>query len=151
LAQRFEAELALGRHAELVGELEQLIFEHPLHERFREQLMLALYRSGRQAEALDVYRRTRESLVEEFGIEPTPALHELERAILTQDSALDLDRAARSTGVEEPDRALLVLPSGDDELERLLGIAQRLATLPGRELIVARMVEHESELESAAF
>ena len=151
LAQRFEAELALGRHAELVGELEQLIFEHPLHERFREQLMLAFYRSGRQAEALDVYRRTRESLVEEFGIEPTPALHELERAILTQDPALDLDRAARPTGLEEPDRALLVLPSGADELERLLAIAERLATLPGRELIVARMVEDENELESAVF
>jgi DNA-binding SARP family transcriptional activator len=72
LEQRIEAELALGRHGELVGELEQLVFEHPLRERFRGQLMLALYRSGRQAEALEVYRKTRAALVDEFGIEPTP-------------------------------------------------------------------------------
>ena len=76
---------------QLVGELEELVAEHPLRERFRGQLMLALYRSGRQAEALSVYRRARETLVEEFGIEPTPALRELERAILTQDPSLDLE------------------------------------------------------------
>ena len=63
LEQRIEAELALGRHRELVGELEQLVAEHPPQERFRAQLMLALYRSGRQAEALDVYRSTREALM----------------------------------------------------------------------------------------
>jgi len=94
LEQRIDAELALGSHAELVGELEQLVAEHPLQERLRGQLMLALYRSGRQAEALDVYRATRDRLVEELGIEPTPALHQLERAILAQDSSLDLEQAA---------------------------------------------------------
>ncbi len=63
----------------------QLVAEHPLRERFHGQLMLALYRSGRQAEALGVYRLAREALVAEFGIEPTPALRDLERAILSQD------------------------------------------------------------------
>ena len=90
LEQRIEAELGLGRHAELTAELEQCVNEHPLRERFRAQLMLALYRSGRQAEALAVYRRTREKLVEEFGIEPTAALRRLEHAILAQDHSLDL-------------------------------------------------------------
>ena len=69
LEQRIEADLTLARHADLVGELEALVAEHPLRERFRGQLMLALYRSGRQAEALDVYRSTRRVLVETFGID----------------------------------------------------------------------------------
>jgi YVTN family beta-propeller protein len=86
---RIEAELALGRHAELVGELEALVREHPLRERLRGQLMLALYRSGRQADALASFRQARGSLVDELGIEPGRALQELERAILTQDPALD--------------------------------------------------------------
>src|SRR3954465_6748788 len=87
---RIEAELALGRHAQLIAELEALVRRHPLRERFRGQLMLALYRSGRQADALDAYRRTRPSFVEELGIEPGPALRELERAILAQRPSLEL-------------------------------------------------------------
>jgi DNA-binding SARP family transcriptional activator/tetratricopeptide (TPR) repeat protein len=87
---RIEADLALGRHAELIGELEGLVADHPLRERLRGQLMLALYRSGRQAEALEVYQDTRRVLVEELGIEPTRAVHDLERAILVQDPALDV-------------------------------------------------------------
>ena len=70
LEQRVDAELALGRHRELVAELYELAAEHPLHEPFAARLMLALYRSGRQADALDVYRRTRDRLVADFGIEP---------------------------------------------------------------------------------
>ena len=89
IEQRIEAELALGRHAELVGELEALVGEHPLRERLREQQILALYRCGRQAEALEAYRQARQTLVEELGIEPSPALKELEKAILAQDVALD--------------------------------------------------------------
>ena len=89
IEQRIEAELALGRHAELVGELEALVGEHPLRERLREQQILALYRSGRQAEALQAYREARQTLVEGLGIEPSPALKELEKAILAQDVALD--------------------------------------------------------------
>jgi len=85
---RIDAGLALGRHAELVGELEALVVEHPLRERLRGQLMVALYRSGRQADALDVYQRTRSELVEQLGIEPGPQLQELQRAVLAQDPAL---------------------------------------------------------------
>jgi DNA-binding SARP family transcriptional activator len=152
VGQRIEAELVLARHVELVGELEQLVFEHPLHERFRGQLMLALYRSGRQAEALDVYRRTRHALVEEFGIEPTPMLQKLERAILTQDPSLDLGPPAtvRTHPSTEPAQAVLVLPSDEDRLDGLLAIAEPLAKVPGRELIIACLVEDETELESAA-
>ena len=86
--QRIDAELDLGGHAELVRELEALVAEHPLRERLRGQLILALYRSGRQAEALETYRETRRVLVEELGIEPSPELRELERAILRQDPSL---------------------------------------------------------------
>jgi DNA-binding SARP family transcriptional activator/tetratricopeptide (TPR) repeat protein len=89
LERRIDADLELGRHAGLVGELEQLAADHPLREGFRARLMLALYRSGRQAEALNTYAATRRALVEELGIEPSPALQELERRILRQDSALD--------------------------------------------------------------
>lgn len=87
---RIEADLSLGRHAALVGELEALVGEHPLRERLRAQLMLALYRSGRQAEALACYQTARRAGVDELGIEPTRALRELEAAILRQDPALDL-------------------------------------------------------------
>jgi YVTN family beta-propeller protein len=86
--QRIEADLALGRHAELIGELEALIAEHPYRERLRAQLMLALYRSGRQAEALEVYQDARHVLVDELGIEPSGELQRLEKAILTQDEEL---------------------------------------------------------------
>ena len=88
IEQRIDADLELGGHAELVRELEVLVAEQPLRERLRGQLILALYRSGRQAEALETYRETRRVLVEELGIEPSPELRELERAILRQDPAL---------------------------------------------------------------
>jgi len=87
---RIEADLATGRHAELVAELEALVAQHPLRERLRAQLMVALYRSGRQAEALRVYHETREVLVEELGLEPGRALQRLERAVLMHDPALEL-------------------------------------------------------------
>jgi DNA-binding SARP family transcriptional activator len=147
-----ETQLALGRHTELVGELEALVRDHPLRERLRGLLMLALYRSGRQAEALDLYRKTREALVETFGIEPTPALRELERAILTQDPLLDPERAApaRSGPAPEPERAVLVLSSRDDRLDELVAIGELLAKLPARELIIARLLGDEDELAQAA-
>jgi DNA-binding SARP family transcriptional activator/class 3 adenylate cyclase len=88
LEDRIETELALDHHAALVGELRALVVAHPLRERLHGQLMLALYRSGRQADALEAYRRTRETLAEELGIDPSPALQELERAILAQDPDL---------------------------------------------------------------
>src|SRR6266511_3039302 len=85
---RMEAELACGNHAQVAGELEALVAEHPFRERLRAQLMVALYRSGRQAEALEAYRRGREVLVEELGIDPSLELAELEGRILRQDPAL---------------------------------------------------------------
>src|SRR5262245_24637310 len=85
---RIDAELARGRHASVIPELEALVREHPLRERLTGELMLALYRSGRQAEALEVYRQARERLGRELGIEPGPALKELERKILNQDESL---------------------------------------------------------------
>ena len=103
LEKRIEADLALGRHADVVAELEALVEEHPLRERLRGQLMLALYRCGRQADALAAYQTARRALVEELGIEPSPPLRELERAILRQDPSLDVAQAAA------PERSLLVV------------------------------------------
>jgi DNA-binding SARP family transcriptional activator len=97
LEERIEADLALGRHGELVSEVEQLIGAHPFRERLRGQLMLALYRAGRQVNALEAYQDARAALVEELGIEPGPALQELQQAILRQDPSLDLPpRAGQS-------------------------------------------------------
>jgi YVTN family beta-propeller protein len=90
LEQRLEADLALGQHRELVAELETLVTEYPYRERLRGQLMLALYRAGRQAEALHAYQEARHTLVEQLGIEPGQALRRLEQAILQQDGSLDL-------------------------------------------------------------
>ena len=95
LEQLIEAKLALGRHAELVAQLEPLIAEHPYRERLRAQLMLALYRCERQADALQAYQDARRALVEELGIEPGERLRELERAILAQDPALGRRRLGR--------------------------------------------------------
>src|SRR6266545_4146664 len=92
LEERIEADLALGRHHDLIPEVEALVAENPLRERLRGQLMLALYRSGRQAEALQAYQRARHTLVDELGIEPGQALQRLEQAILQQDGSLDLSR-----------------------------------------------------------
>ena len=89
--ERLEADLALGRHADVIGELEALVTENPHRERLRGQLMLALYRAGRQAEALEAYQRTRRAL-DELGIEPSEELHRLEKAILTHDIALETER-----------------------------------------------------------
>jgi DNA-binding SARP family transcriptional activator/pimeloyl-ACP methyl ester carboxylesterase len=90
LEGRLEAELALGGHESAVGELEALVAQYPLRERLRSQHMLALYRSGRHAEALSGYQAFRRKLSEELGIEPSPALRELERRMLQQDPSLDL-------------------------------------------------------------
>jgi DNA-binding SARP family transcriptional activator/tetratricopeptide (TPR) repeat protein len=89
--RRVDADLALGRHATLAGEIEGLVAAHPLHERFREQLMLALYRSGRQADALAAYQDAHRVLAEELGLVPGPALRSMEAAILHQDPAIDYD------------------------------------------------------------
>lgn len=88
LEERVAADLALGRHHELVGELDALVREHPRRERFCEELMIALYRGGRQADALQLYRAARERLVNELGIEPGPTLRRLQQAILRHEPTL---------------------------------------------------------------
>jgi YVTN family beta-propeller protein len=113
LEERIEAELALGRHADVVPDLEALVAQHPLREKLRGQLMVALYRCGRQPEALRVYQEARRLLVGELGLEPGPALRRLEQAILNQDPALEAPPAATapSTGARprRRRRALAVL------------------------------------------
>lgn len=148
LEQRIDAELAIGRHAELIGELEQLVFDEPLREHLRGQLMLALYRSGRQAEALDAYAKARAALVEEFGIELSPALRDLERAILNQDPSLELrpDRSPSAHGTG----ALLVLLRAEEGLDRLLAIAEPLASVSGRELLLIRLLSKQEDVGQAA-
>jgi DNA-binding SARP family transcriptional activator/ABC-type branched-subunit amino acid transport system substrate-binding protein/streptogramin lyase len=109
LEERIEADLALGRHAELIAELEALVGRHPLRERLRGQLMLALYRSDRQAEALHVYQEGRLALAGELGLEPSQGLQRLERQILEQDP--ELAAPARKLGPRPARRraGLLVL------------------------------------------
>ncbi len=120
LEERIEADLALGRHADLVPEVDALVRRHPVRERLRAQLMLALYRSGRQTEALDAYRETRRLLTDELGLEPGPELQELERGILRQDPRLDPPahtaatpgRVRRSGVLIAAGAALLLLAAG---------------------------------------
>jgi DNA-binding SARP family transcriptional activator len=119
LEERIEADLGLGLNADLVGEVEALITKHPLRERLRGQLMLALYRGGRQSEALTAYQEARQTLVDELGIEPGRPLRELHQAILQQDPALDLAAAvpAAESTAEEPRGAFV---GREPELAELL-------------------------------
>jgi DNA-binding SARP family transcriptional activator len=135
LQQRIEAELALGGHEELLDELAALVGEEPLREGPRRQLMLALYRSGRQAEALASYREGRHLLVEQLGIEPSPALQELERAILRHDAALDQPEAG-------PDARGSVMCVG-------AALAPLLAPL-GRDIVVVELASTAAELAERA-
>src|SRR3954451_20462141 len=131
---RVDAELGLGRHGALVAELQAHVAEQPWRERFHAQLILALYRAGRQAEALEAYRLAREVLVEQLGIEPGRELQELQRAILAQDPALDAPADARET---VPRRSLPMLPNRtlgrEHELRALVERLRRgrLVTLTG--------------------
>ena len=93
---RIEADLALGRHAQVVSELEALVAADPLRERPHQQLIVALYRCGRQADALAAYQKARRTLAEELGIEPCQQLRQLKRAILDQDPSLNPSARARS-------------------------------------------------------
>ncbi len=108
--ERIDADLALGEHAAVIVELQELVREHPLRERMRAQQVLALYRSGRQAEALEVYRQTRRLLVEDLGLEPGADLQRLHQAVLDHDPQLDLAQARLAT-LLEPDPQ--TRPDGD--------------------------------------
>lgn len=152
LEQHIDAELSLGHHGRIIGELQELVSQHPMREQFRAQLMLALYRAGRQADALETYRRTRQALSDGFGLEPSPALQDLERRILTQDPALGPEQRDISEVVSavDRDRALLAAAADEDGIARVLSVAEPLGTLPSRELIVARLVADEREVAEAA-
>jgi DNA-binding SARP family transcriptional activator len=153
LEQRLEADLALGRHAELVGELEALVLEHPLRERLRGHLMLALYRSGRQAEALELYQQTRRALLDELGIEPSPALRELEKAILLQDPSVAAPVGGTAEAATPPvngrERSILVVVSDERRLDDLLAVAEPLARRPSREVILVRLLGADGHLAAA--
>jgi DNA-binding SARP family transcriptional activator len=144
LELRIDADLALGRNAQLVPELEALVRTHPLHEGLVGALMRALYGAGRQAEALDVYRTTRQRFDSELGIEPSPFLRELERAILQQDPELALEPPARGSP-----RSILVLAGDEGRMPALLAIAEALAAGSGRDLILVRFTAGSDELAAA--
>jgi DNA-binding SARP family transcriptional activator len=148
---RIDADLALGRHDELVGELEALVAEHPLRERLRRDLMTALYRSGRQAEALDVYQDARRALVDELGIDPSPALQELERAILRQDPLLDAEAPRASAGAREvAERSILVAITDETRVDALLAVAEALVRHTPRVIVLCRLVADARELQPAS-
>jgi DNA-binding SARP family transcriptional activator len=135
LERRIEAELELGDHARLVGELEALVAEEPLREPLRASLMLALYRCGRQAEALERYRDGRRLLVEQLGIEPAPALQDLERRILRQDPRLD-----EPSGPAEPPRGAVVGVGAE------LGALLAPLCADGRELVLVELAASHGDL-----
>jgi DNA-binding SARP family transcriptional activator len=138
-----DIDLELGRHAELIGPLEAELLDHPFRERLRAQLMLALYRSGRQADALAAYRAGRAAMVEQLGIEPYPAMQELEQAILRQDPALELGQPG------EVERSILVAAFDGTRLNELTQIAAALAHRSHRTLILTRPIAAEADLPVA--
>jgi DNA-binding SARP family transcriptional activator len=139
LESRIEAQLALGLHEAVIAQLEELVLEHPFRERLRAQLMLALYRDGRQAEALDVYRSTRSEFVKELGLEPGPALQRLQQAILRQDPSLE-------SPLPTPERSILVAPQEARRFAELVAFAEPLASRPSREVILAWLVAEGSDV-----
>jgi len=140
LEERVEADLALGAHADLIGELEGLVEEFPMRERLRGQYMLALYRAGRQAEALEVYGDGRRLLVDQLGIEPSRELQQLHGAILRQES-----------GLQAPDAA----PVAEDHFEQVLGalFEGRLVAVLGAEIgdLTARLARRFNYGESNGY
>jgi DNA-binding SARP family transcriptional activator len=139
LEERIDADLEAGRHNELVGEVEALVEHHPVRERLRAHLMLALYRSGRQAEALNVYQGARRTLVDQLGIEPGRDLQELHAAILRQESGLRAPGAA---------------PPAEDHFEEVLRVLQsgRLVPVLGADVLelAERLAERFQYSENGA-
>ena len=160
LERRVEADLATGESATLVAELEELVREQPLRERLRAHLMLALYRAGRQAEALAAYQDARRSLTEELGIEPGASLQQLQVRILQRDGDLAAEPEARApaTGPGQ-DAASPLAPSSrvvpvaalrEHDLGNVVALGERLSKAPGRELMVASAVADAGELAATS-
>lgn len=140
---RVDAEIALGRSAEIVGELEQLIGLAPFRERFRGQLMLALYRAGRQADALAAYRRARQMLIDELGVEPGQELRDLERAILAQEEWLAGEPPARTRVPRRESRRVVTLVLAELDVGRPDADLEALRPLTKQQLAAAeRVLEH---------
>ena len=158
LERRVEADLAAGSSAGLVAELEGLVRQYPLRERLRGHLMLALYRAGRQADALEAYHDARRDLTEKLGIEPGASLQQLQQRILQHDSELASEPAAAppqlTHGREETEtsaasassRVVLVAALEAHDLANLVALGERLSSAPGRELMVAVTVADPTEL-----
>jgi YVTN family beta-propeller protein len=145
IEERIDAELELGREAALVSELQALVAEYPLRERLQAQLMLALYRSGRQADALASYRKVRVLLTDELALEPSPRLRELEQAMLRQDPGLELPhlhRASAAIAVSEADHSEPRRAKGryDDRPSKRGGARLRMALIAAAALAVAIVV-----------
>ena len=164
LEERIAADLELGRHGGLIGELESLVDEHPMRERLRGQLMLALYRSDRQAEALQVYHDARHVLVEELGVEPGRPLQDLFASILRQDASLELGTATVTNAQEDHSEAItsailqgrlvFVLGAGVNPLTTAAGNGDGL---PARDELTTQLAEafgcppeHAGELTKVA-
>ncbi|MFQ5426893.1 MAG: BTAD domain-containing putative transcriptional regulator, partial [Gaiellales bacterium] len=156
LGKRLDADLALGRHGELIGELKELAREHRFREGLWAQLILALYRAGRQAEALETYRETRRILADELGVDPTRELRDLEQAILRQDASLDLpqapstQRSDRASHAAPAERSILIAPSDRDNIELLLAVGEPLTRRPPRELILTALAATAEELQATS-
>jgi DNA-binding SARP family transcriptional activator/nucleotide-binding universal stress UspA family protein len=154
LEDRIDADLAAGRHADVIADLEDLTHRYPLRERARGLLMLAYYRSGRQSDALHAYRRMRATLVGELGLEPSRALAELERQILQQDPALDEAVARpvprRAAGPASQTRTILAVGESVGSLTGLLQVASPLARATGAELVIVTVLPAPTAEEADA-
>jgi DNA-binding SARP family transcriptional activator len=148
LEHRIEADLDCGREDAMAAELDALIAEHPLRERLRGLRMLALYRAGRQAEALEAYRAARDTLVEELGIEPSDELRDLERAILRHDPDLlpPADGAASASDTLAQTRTVLIAALAVTSVPTLVVLGGSLARHPDRELVLASTVSSSEDL-----
>jgi predicted ATPase/class 3 adenylate cyclase len=135
LEERIEADLQLGRHDQVIGELERLVAKHPEREHARGLLMLALYRAGRQAEALHTYQEARRKLVEELGIEPSQALQQLHGAILRQDQQLAVESSARLARPEQPPLRQPEPPAGPPAAQALLPEVRKTVTVLFSDLV----------------
>jgi len=124
---RIEADLALGRHAHVVSELEALVAADPLRERLHQQLMIALYRCKRQADALAAYQNARRALADELGIEPCQALRQLERAILEQDPSLEPPPGTGSRQAPTPGHGRRLIPAATAHPKRMLAMTAAAA------------------------
>ncbi len=154
LEQRIDADLELDRHGDVIGELDALVREHPLRETFRRQQMLALYRSGRQAEALEAYQDARARFVDELGIEPGPELKQLQAEILRHEAGIAAPGVPRGVADEEGDvlKALLtgrVVPVlGLDGAEELAAHLVRVFDVPDdRPLDLARVSQYVATMK----